>query len=313
MDKKLETISLANVDVKIGSKAIAKRLETVLPHIIHYDQNAFVKGRTLFDAARTISDVMEFTKMRDYQGIMAAIDFEKAFDSLNWNFLLKSGNPEISPGGVQNEKIEDPWTLPESGSGRTISRKNTLSPIRFLFYAKGGKIGFVALTSASRGPDNPLFERRLKINKTVNVTIDYLNEKNTYLRTDWNSICLILSRTKFLGDFCFFPISHSFCRTNKWQNWKGKIAPWYMAWGYIKLIQRKNKASSSNNCSKIFGQLKLQNFRTPNKSDTKVKTRHPLSRICRWKISNAPAEKRVGRFRRKKSLLCRKKATFYQC
>ena len=28
--------------------------------------------------------------MRDYQGIMTAIDFEKAFDSLNWNFLHKS-------------------------------------------------------------------------------------------------------------------------------------------------------------------------------------------------------------------------------
>ena len=83
-------ISLVNVDVQIGSKAIAKRLETLLPHIIHYDQNAFVKGRTLFDAARTISDAMEFTKMRDYQGIMTAIDFEKAFDSLNWIFLLKS-------------------------------------------------------------------------------------------------------------------------------------------------------------------------------------------------------------------------------
>ena len=76
--------------LKLAQKAIAKRLETVLPHIIHYDQNAFVKGRTLFDADRTISDVMEFTKMRDYKGIMTAIDFEKAFDSLNWNFLLKS-------------------------------------------------------------------------------------------------------------------------------------------------------------------------------------------------------------------------------
>ena len=52
-----------------------------------------------------ISDVMEFTKMQDYQGIMTAIDFEKAFDSLNWNFLLKSleffgfGNP--SWGGLK--------------------------------------------------------------------------------------------------------------------------------------------------------------------------------------------------------------------
>ena len=74
MDKKNQRlISLVNVDVKIGSKAIAQRLETVLPYI-HYDQNAFVKGRTIFEVARTISDVMEFTKMRDYQGIMTAID-----------------------------------------------------------------------------------------------------------------------------------------------------------------------------------------------------------------------------------------------
>ena len=92
---------------------------------------------------------------------------------------------------------------------------------------------------------------------------------------------------------------------------EGKIAPWYMAWGYIKLIQRKNKASSSNNCNKIFGLLKLRNFRTPNKSDTKIKTRHPLSRIRGWNISNAPVENTISRFRGKKSLLFEKKATFY--
>jgi len=66
----------------MGSKAIAKSLEKVLPHIIHYDQNAFVKGRTIFDArsydVRTISDVIEFTKMRECQSIMTAIDFEEA-------------------------------------------------------------------------------------------------------------------------------------------------------------------------------------------------------------------------------------------
>lgn len=44
----------------------------------------------LFDATRTISDVMDFTKAKDYKGIITAIDFEKAFDSVNWNFLSKS-------------------------------------------------------------------------------------------------------------------------------------------------------------------------------------------------------------------------------
>ena len=36
-------ISLIDVDVKIGSKAIAKRLENVLANIIHFNQSAYVK------------------------------------------------------------------------------------------------------------------------------------------------------------------------------------------------------------------------------------------------------------------------------
>jgi len=47
-----------------------------------------------------------------------------------------------------------------------------------------------------------------------------------------------------------------------------------MAWSYIKLIQRKNRVSSSKNCNKIFGLLKMRNFRAPDKSGTKDKTRH---------------------------------------
>ena len=88
--KNWRPIFLVNVDVKIGSKAIAKRLEKVLPYIIHRDQNAFVKGRTIFDAVRTINDVVDFTEMKGCKGIMSAVDFEKAFDSLRLDFLLKS-------------------------------------------------------------------------------------------------------------------------------------------------------------------------------------------------------------------------------
>ena len=50
-------ISLINVDAKIGSKVIATRLQKVIPEIIHFNQNAYVKGRTIFDAVRTIDDI----------------------------------------------------------------------------------------------------------------------------------------------------------------------------------------------------------------------------------------------------------------
>ena len=36
-------ISLINVDAKIISKVLLKRLEKVLPNIMHFNQNAFVK------------------------------------------------------------------------------------------------------------------------------------------------------------------------------------------------------------------------------------------------------------------------------
>ena len=88
--KNWRPISLLNVDVKIASKTIAKRLETVLPLIIHENQCAYVKGRSIFDCTRIIDDIMFYTKENKLLGLLLAIDFEKAFDSLDWTFLNKA-------------------------------------------------------------------------------------------------------------------------------------------------------------------------------------------------------------------------------
>ena len=80
-------ISLINVDAKIGSKAIALRLQTILPKIIHHNQKAFVKGRTITDAIRVIDDVLEYPERYRIYGKMLAVDFQKAFDSVNRGFL----------------------------------------------------------------------------------------------------------------------------------------------------------------------------------------------------------------------------------
>ena len=83
MVKNWRPISLVNVDAKLASKTLAKRLEKVLPEVINFNQNAFVKGRTIFDSVRTIDDVIEYARYKDIPGILVAIDFEKAFDWLN--------------------------------------------------------------------------------------------------------------------------------------------------------------------------------------------------------------------------------------
>ena len=63
--KNWRPISLLNVDAKLTSKPLAKRLEKVLPEVIHFNQNAFVKGRTIFDAVRTIDHVIEYARYKD--------------------------------------------------------------------------------------------------------------------------------------------------------------------------------------------------------------------------------------------------------
>ena len=83
-------ISLINVDVKIASKALAKRLECILPFIIHKNQNAYVKGRLISNSTRIIDDIMSYTKVNDFCGLLVVIDFEKVFDSLDWAFLNKA-------------------------------------------------------------------------------------------------------------------------------------------------------------------------------------------------------------------------------
>ena len=82
-------ISLVNVDAKIMSKVIASRIKNVLPSIVHYNQTGFVKDRYIGETIRSIFHIMEFTVTENIPGLMIFIDFQKAFDSVEWDFILK--------------------------------------------------------------------------------------------------------------------------------------------------------------------------------------------------------------------------------
>ena len=88
--KNWRPISLLNVDYKIASKALANRIKKVLPELISISQSAYVQGRYIGDALRTIQDLMDFSDSRNLPGLLLCIDFEKAFDSVSWNFLNKT-------------------------------------------------------------------------------------------------------------------------------------------------------------------------------------------------------------------------------
>ena len=75
-------ISLLNLD-KIATKALALRL-------INDAQTGYMEGRFIGENIRLISDILHFTAQENLEGIALFIDFEKTFDSLEWDFLFKT-------------------------------------------------------------------------------------------------------------------------------------------------------------------------------------------------------------------------------
>ena len=83
-------ITLLNVDLKIASKAIAKRIESTLPNLIHSKQTGFVKGRYIGENVRLVSEIMEYTSLQILPGILKSLNFRKAFNSIEWPFIMKT-------------------------------------------------------------------------------------------------------------------------------------------------------------------------------------------------------------------------------
>ena len=87
--KNWRRVSLLNKDYKILAKALANSLQKVIGHLIYEDQVGYIEGRYIGEAIRTIEDIMLLTKEQNTPGFITLIDFEKAFDSIEWSFLFK--------------------------------------------------------------------------------------------------------------------------------------------------------------------------------------------------------------------------------
>lgn len=81
-------VSLLNVDYKIITKILTLRLESVVSNLIHSDQTGFVQGRLLSDNIRRYFDILFHTKDCTTPMVAISIDAEKAFDRLEWEYLI---------------------------------------------------------------------------------------------------------------------------------------------------------------------------------------------------------------------------------
>ena len=69
---------------------IANPLKTHLHKLINNDQTGFLKGRFIGENIRLIDSIVNYTATKNIRGLLLFLDFEKAFDTLEWSFIQKA-------------------------------------------------------------------------------------------------------------------------------------------------------------------------------------------------------------------------------
>lgn len=85
--KDFRPISLINCFLKILSKVLTNRLSNVMGKLISPNQTGFMKGRQISEDILITNEIIHSIKNKQSEGIILKLDFEKAFDSVDWDFL----------------------------------------------------------------------------------------------------------------------------------------------------------------------------------------------------------------------------------
>jgi len=72
---------------KILAKVLASRLRSIIGLVISDSQSTFVKDRQILYGILVANEVVDDAKKRKKELLLFKVDFEKAYDSVDWGYL----------------------------------------------------------------------------------------------------------------------------------------------------------------------------------------------------------------------------------
>jgi hypothetical protein len=86
---KFRPISLLNFCYKIFTRVLTNRLGKVIDKLIASNQTTFIKGRYILESVVIAHEVLHSVHQARKQSLVLKVDYEKAYDKVNWLFLME--------------------------------------------------------------------------------------------------------------------------------------------------------------------------------------------------------------------------------
>lgn len=136
-------ITLLNVAYKIGAKAFQRRLTPILQRVISPQQFAFLPGRNIHHSLLMVGEMLHQAADSGEEHVLMKLDVTKAFDRMDWSFLLAALN-KMGFGGLLTAFLRSSFATASStvllngipsrriSLARSVRQGCPLSPLLFI-------------------------------------------------------------------------------------------------------------------------------------------------------------------------------------